>query len=324
MEISPQAENRTGMTNKCRSVVLFGLVIALPLVLIIVAFPLVSSAFFQRYCDKPDIQRMTHPFLSTRQRCDIVIYGDSTAEVGLDPVRISQETHLSTCNVAVTFPTVSVLGTDPLERFLAVRGRPRYIVLSFAPGNFVYPTPSQGGLAWDGLILAARLGEWHPMMRAIIQNPDRIFALINYAYLGGSLGLAKSLLRHHALIPGPEDEGTYAAVPIGPLVSCVPTRAAHFLPDQSYIDHLRSSFAPRADHLVLNVSPTSSCLDMFPKWSAALAHSTDNGLAAYPLNMFADDYYHLTGAGAKRYSDTVAKEVLADLASKEEAAVRAP
>jgi len=44
--------------------------------------------------------------------------------------------------------------------------------------------------------------------------------------------------------------------------------------------------------------------------SMALAHTTDDGLAAYSLNLFADDYYHLTGEGAARYSEMVAKQIL--------------
>jgi hypothetical protein len=300
----------TGSGSSRSSAALLALVVGLPLLAILAAFPIVSTAFFRKYCDKTNMQRLTSPFMTGHRRCDVVIYGDSTAQVGLDPVAITQETHLITCNVSVTFPTVSVLGMDPLERFLATGPHPRYLVLSFAPGNFVPPQLSQGGLAWDGLILGSRLGEWRPVLRAMFQDPDRILAVINYVYLGGSLALAESVLHHHGLRPLSEGEGTHFTIPTGPLTSCVATRASRFLPDKAYIDSLRTRFAARADHLILNVSPTSPCIDLFPQWSTALAHTTDDGLAAYSLNLFADDYYHLTGEGAARYSEMVAKQIL--------------
>jgi hypothetical protein len=289
---------------------LLTLIIGLPLGLILAAFPLVSTTFFQKYCDKPDIQRLTSPFLNARRQCDVVIFGDSTAQVGLDPLQITKMTHLTTCNIAVNFPTIAVLGSDPLERFLSANRHPSLLVLSFAPGDFVPTSPNQTGLAWDGMILAIRLDEWRAVARAIVQNPDRIFAVINYAYLGGSLSLLKSIMHHHGLEPSPEGEGTHYTIPTGPLKSCVPTRAVHFLPDVAYIASLRTRFASRADHLIIDVSPTSPCIDMFPKWLAALDHITDNDLPAYPFNLFADDYYHLTAAGAVQYSEEVATQIL--------------
>jgi hypothetical protein len=312
MELQTPVEKQAAMEKSARyrPAMLFALVVCIPLVLTLAAFPIVTSQFFQEYCDKPDIQRMTWPYLHFHRQCDVVIYGDSTAEVGLDPVQISQQTHLTTCNIAVTFPAVAILGVEPLEKFLSTSHRPQYLVLSFAAGNFVPPSPSHGGLAWDGLILAARLGEWKPVMRAITGDPDRVFAVINYAYLGGSLGLVKSILRHHGMQAPQGEDGTHFSMPVGPLMSCVPSRAANFIPDQAYIDVLRSRLAGRADHVILNVSPASTCLNMFSRWQAALAPTTANGLAEYPLHLFADDYYHLTSDGAAKYSETVAAQVL--------------
>ncbi len=54
------------------------------------------------------------PFLDKDRACDILIYGDSTASIGIDPRVLTEQLGLSACNISSTRPIVDNLGTLPL------------------------------------------------------------------------------------------------------------------------------------------------------------------------------------------------------------------
>ena len=299
--------------QKISSALLFGMLVGMPLLAILACFPLLSSKFFQKYCDVPNERRQGLIFQVHDQKCDIVLYGDSTAQVGLDPVLIAKETHLITCNIAVTEATINLLGMQPLERFLAVNARPHYLIFTFSAANLLESDPYPY-LSLDGVILALRYEGWIRAGRFLIMNPDRILALLSYTYLEGSKQLAGNIL-HKRFLPVSLDDmvtqqGTHFVLPEPPMTECQKFVGGRLLPDEKWIASLRKQFRPFADDVMVNVAPSSPCIDLFSEWAVSLANKTDNRLEAYPLDLFGDSYYHLTGAGALRYSKTVAKEIL--------------
>jgi hypothetical protein len=54
--------------------------------------------------------KLEFPFSLSGRSFDVVIYGDSTASVGIDPRIINSDLHASTVNLAVTADALRVLG----------------------------------------------------------------------------------------------------------------------------------------------------------------------------------------------------------------------
>ena len=73
------------------------------------------------------------------RKCQIVIYGDSTAMVGVDPSVLTARTGLTACNIAEFEGMTMVTGTLLVDRFLAHNPRPKYLVFLFAPEDLSIP-----------------------------------------------------------------------------------------------------------------------------------------------------------------------------------------
>ena len=88
------------------TVLLFWLIPCIPSALILMAFLLVRTSFFRNYMDSDWIAAQRVVFETSHRACDIVIFGDSTAMVGLDPVILERQTGLSTCNIGAHTPHI--------------------------------------------------------------------------------------------------------------------------------------------------------------------------------------------------------------------------
>ena len=77
--------------------------------------------------------------------CDIVLDGDSTAEVGLDPTIFEQQTHLKTCNIAEPDGVRVLNGNAILDQYLAQNAPPRVILFLFNAPN-LNPAASPGDI----------------------------------------------------------------------------------------------------------------------------------------------------------------------------------
>ena len=68
--------------------------------------------------------------------CSILLYGDSTALVGLNPILIQKRTGLTACNIAEIEGMSAVNGTMVLDQYLAHNPKPQVLLIQFAPENF--------------------------------------------------------------------------------------------------------------------------------------------------------------------------------------------
>lgn len=302
-DLKPAIPERSASTA-----VLFWMVLGVPIVAAVLVFPILCSRFFQRYCDAFSITNQEVIYTTQNRRCDVLIFGDSTSLVGLDPEIIAKETDLVTCNMALTAGSFGVLGMEPLDRFLARNPRPQFLVFGYSPANFSSPATHARENALDGMVMVVRHFGWIRGVKDIVEAPDRLQSLMSYTYLQGAMRLP-SLMRWHPPAFQSERVGTYSPLALGPLTTCEPFSGSRIPPDPAWIAWIRTHYAGAATYVLIDVAPTSTCIDMYEKWTNSLAHLTDNQLNAYPVNLFADSFYHLTRAGSIQYSLEIAQQI---------------
>ena len=89
---------------------------------------------------------------------DIVIFGDSSAAVGLDPLQMSSALGLKVINLPNTGASLHVVGDLNLKRYLANNKPPRLIVFYFTPWNLDYTHEPAGGRIYEGEEMLIRHG----------------------------------------------------------------------------------------------------------------------------------------------------------------------
>ena len=78
--------------------------------------------------------------------CQVVVSGDSSAMVGVDPGLIRRRTGLNTCNIG-EFEGMTILnGTMVVDRYLAQNAKPRFLVFRYTPEDLI---PKASGAKWE-------------------------------------------------------------------------------------------------------------------------------------------------------------------------------
>ena len=287
---------------------LAGIVAGIPLAALVVAFLVVNTSFFKKYADSQTVSSQQFLFETKNQPCDVLIFGDSTAMAGLDPSIVEGVTHLHACNFATNATTLGVMGMEPFSLYLTRNPKPKYLVLQFASQDLHETKPETAHLDhFDGVILSMRYKSWSETYPLFLHNPDYFIGLMNYVYRTGAIQLASSL-RHSGSNAVRRD--SYFVMPRPALKSCALFASDPAMPDPSWIQALRQRYTGAADHLIVDVSPTSSCNTLYPQWKSSLGNATDNSLELYPNNLFVDGSYHTSREGAIRRSNELAQQIL--------------
>ena len=292
---------------------LFWVVVGIPVALTLIAFPILNSTFFLKNGDAWPVSIQRGLFESSNRKCDILLFGDSSAESSLDPLIIENVTHLSTCNIAAGGPTFTVLGMDPFDQYLARNPKSRYLILQFAPANLRSREKRVTDLDhFEGVIESIRYYGWAQTLPLILRFPDYLIGLDNYIYKSGAREMTLGLFGKRRLgYSGRPD--SYVIYPDPPVSDSCPKSTTFLfkqdMPDRGWINHLRQKYAGAAEHVIVDVSPMSICNPMDSAWQSALTGVTDNELPIYPHNYFADGF-HPTRAGGIRRSQELAQQIL--------------
>ncbi len=284
---------------------LFWLLIAVATVGLPASFAIERTGFFSACCEKDWLRANEAAFRVRGTNCETVIYGDSSAIVGLDPQVIQTATHLKTCNIAQTGGVRVVLGLDPLDRFLATSARPRFLVLQFHPNQCRVHQSWDEDASLEGFISLIKFYPAYSTALAAIRHPDAVLGLAHNVFARGIVvamshrGPRRDITDAHYQLPEP------------PLRDCVPPSVKNTaVPDREWLKSLRARYADKADHLIVNISPGgSACHSPAEQIRAAAEGLTDNRYEVLPLAYFADEADHPSQAGIEYLSTQVARQI---------------
>jgi hypothetical protein len=101
---------------------------------------------------------------------DIVIFGDSTALVALDPAVMQPELHLSVVNLSSLGSIFNVQLDDMLEHYLRYNKPPKLIVVGLSPWN-LRQEPVTPENSFEGTVMLVRHGTWPEILHFVAAHP---------------------------------------------------------------------------------------------------------------------------------------------------------
>jgi hypothetical protein len=101
---------------------------------------------------------------------DVVISGDSTGLVALDPAVMQPDLHLSVVNVSSLGSIFNVQLDDMLEHYLRNNKPPKLIIVSLSPWN-LRQEPITPENSYEGIIMLVRHGTWPEIFHFAVANP---------------------------------------------------------------------------------------------------------------------------------------------------------
>jgi hypothetical protein len=281
-------------------------VIMVPVLFLTMALPIVRSNAFLVDSGDPFLLNLDYAFQLKNANCGILIFGDSTALTGIDPLTIERATGIKTCNIAQTQSIIEIDGMLSLDAYLRNNSPPRVLILQFAPETlsrakkFFWP---------EGITLLLRKGSMMDALAVAVRHPVETYNFAVWAIKAfvkartqtyPSFRMTQEIFASHrglVILPKP------------PQTNCV-RNLPYSAPNRQWVRSLREKYAVTGTEVLVNISPIPDCTTDRARISASIVGMTDNALPVLPVGLFCDLDRHLTLSGAERVSKDIANQVL--------------
>ncbi len=283
----------------------------IPVLALLLTFPFAASQAFLRISRRP-LWHATHYryIMPPDQDCDVVIAGDSSGMIGVDPHALESRTGWKTCNMALPYVGTAVAGTRVLDGYLAHNRPPRFIVFHLSGNHLRRPRIDEDNGIVDAWLMAdehfaageaARLFVTHP------RNTLRFASAVWKEFLATqqilrpdwSGAIYRRDMQEQAQERGwmPE-HGTTADVVCG-------WQAAAIYTERGYLDALEAHYTRGQTQAVVWANPARDCDQHIAEYRQ---NAATHGLApaqVYDRSLFFDAF-HLNTDGAARNATALA------------------
>ena len=302
-----QVEGRTTARSNVRYQIYVSAVVLIPLLFLLTSIPIVRSASFPAQSGDPFLLNPDYAFSLKHVDCEVVIFGDSTAVTGVDPLTVGGVTRLKICNIGQSRSALEILGTLALDTYLTNNAPPKYIVMQFAPETLARGSQD---LFWpEGLTLLLRKKPIPYALLVLARHPVESYGFALWAIKAKIGTLFRSSADFSATEAIFQSRGGLLVLPKPPETRCI-KRPSYQPPRASWVRMLRDRYSGSATKVLINVSPIPTCTPDAAGIAAGNRNVTDNSLALYPIGLFNDLDRHLTFEGAQRLSLEIGDEIL--------------
>jgi hypothetical protein len=295
----------------------------LALTLAVVALMLAVGAFLMyRIVNRTDYaERIGDPlipinekaFKLTNRRCGVLIFGDSSATSGIDPLVLGQH-GLNVCDISATLPIVAAFGTMSVDVFLDRNPRPQILLLQFGPEAF-YREKS-----WDHLSLSTPV-------TLLLRDTLPSFAISRLVSHVSAVVRVEEIVLKGVLFPPPpaeqarlqavfrrmiaayEASGGLLVFEREPETTC--SAAVDLLGpvDKAWVKQMRQKYEGLGIRVLVKASPIPSCDPQADLFRRDLNQVVDGAIESLPVGLFLSGNRHLTRGGAAAESQVLARQL---------------
>jgi hypothetical protein len=269
---------------------------ALPLPLLVwaAAFFLVCSRSYEQWGQTQWGPVLEFPFEKGTPDADVVVFGDSSAFLGIDPKLINAQLGIRSVVLPGTVGSLPVIGDAALRSYLNHHARPKLIVLYFSPWNLDFNHMAPGRL-FEGEEMMIRHGSWSEIVSYELRHPIEFvaFPIRLYSTFGSKLIL--ELLHHKSRAMDTAASLGHAPYvePFGPLQNLC-TIPHEYLEQYgaASVKALRERYAAQGFQVMVYLAPIPKCAnsDAVQKRSFAAVGAAPPALL--PATDFAADPYY--------------------------------
>lgn len=289
-----------------------------PLILFGLALAIVPTHWFAMRSGNAYLANLGYGLTLTNTSCQVLITGDSTALVGVDPAVITKATGLTACNIAEFEGMTLVTGNAVLDHFLAHNPRPLYIVFMYCPEYLTVKKNWEDVSAFEAISYRLEHERTLDTVKVLALHPGETF---KWAEQG--LRFTAQRLRSRPLPP----EAARLRVPTGGQLPMTTEKAlttcnakpVNILIDRDWMAGLRSRYAVSGTSVLIDATPVPTCEPGLPQMQQTLAGQVDNlPLPTLPIGDYVTGgRLHAGPAGALVISKMIAAQILARTATAE-------
>jgi len=290
--------------------------ILVPFLLLLFAIVAVPTDRFAEHSGDPFLVTLGYGALLHGADCKIVIYGDSTAMIGINPDLIAQRTGMTTCNIAETEGMSMVNGTMVLDRFLENNPRPKFLVFFYGPEDLDPESQRRNTYVTTFEAVTWRFRQPHPLLSvlALMRHPEDFFS---WAIHGARWAMdsvnAKPLPPETRLLRFKTHGQAFLKDPVMKDCTNMQPPAA---PDRAWVASLRSKYAAPGSTVLVDAMMMPDCDPGIEFYKRELAGLIDNQIETLPPSDFHSGGRHATQAGSIPLSKSLADQILRHMATE--------
>jgi hypothetical protein len=300
---APAAENARPRLDSFRRYLTA--LLLMPVLALLLTFPFAASESFLRV-SRRELWHATHYryMQPQQQNCDVVIAGDSSGMIGVDPNVLQARTGWKTCNVALPYVATAVAGTRVLDDYLAHNRAPRFIVFHFSSNHLRRPQIDEDNGIVDAWLMADEHFPASEAARLFLTHPRdslRFAAAVWKEFLATQQVLRpdwRGATYRRDMQEQAAQRGWMPQRSTTPEVVCG-WQAPPIHIERSYLDTLVKHYTRGATQAMVWANPARDCDQHIAEYRENAAALGLQSLPVYDRALFADAY-HLNTAGAAR------------------------
>jgi hypothetical protein len=286
-------------------------IVACPLLLLASAFLVLPTQWFALRSGNTYLANLGYGASLINRDCQILIYGDSSAMVGVDPAILQQRTGLTACNIAEFAGMTVISHTLLVDMFLQRNPRPRYLVFLFAPEDLSIPNNWASANVGTFEAISFRLEYARNLQTALLlaSHPSDTFGWAEQ-------GLRLALERIHSKPMPPATahlRDTFAGqLPVsGTTLTQCGTALYNRSPDPIWIAQLRTRYAVDGTTVLVDATPLADCDPNLAFFQQRLDPLIDNApYQPIPVSSFiGEGRLHANQSGARLIADRIASQI---------------
>jgi hypothetical protein len=282
--------------------------IGTPFLLLTAAILILPSQWFALHSQNTYLVNLAYGAKLNGADCQVLVYGDSSAMVGIDPSVIRARTGLSTCNIAEFQPMTMLNGTMLLDTYLEHNAPPRFLVFFFAPED-LDPQSQHSNGPFEAIVY--RMRQPHRLTSLVDLAADHPNELMAWVEQGLRFTLVNLFSKSASLETQHLRDRTHGQLPMNS-----PTRTAcdsllrNAPPDKSWIAGLRTKYGHGVTTVFVDATPLATCDPSLPFFRQQLRGVIDNQMSALPVSSYnVDGRLHVNAQGSMLLSNMLADQI---------------
>ena len=288
--------------------------------ILLVSLPIARTSYFNRVSRRMFWHAMDYQAHMAGENCAVVIFGDSTATTGIDPLILERATGLRACNLAIPYMALASTGTRVLDDYLSRNPVPRLIVFAEHARHLRPAALDEDPGVIDGWLLADRALPMGQATSLFLRHPRLTMLFVEACWqqlftLSPTLlpDLSQQSYRHDIAILK-EHRGFFAMKVTEPPEQICGTALgeANYAPE--YLADLQRRYETSQTRILLYASPVRDCDPEFARYQKITSLLGIGVPLRYGVSNFADAW-HLDAQGAMSNSLYISELIQKTLAT---------
>jgi hypothetical protein len=281
-----------------------------PLLIMAFAILVVPTQWFAEHSGDPFLVTLGYGAQLRDADCRIVVYGDSTAMIGVNPDVIQRRTGLSTCNIAETEGMSMINGTMVLDQFLEHNPRPQFIVFLYAPEDLDPQSQRSNPSVTTFEAVTYRFRQPNKLMSviALMRYPEDFFS---WAIHGARWAMdsvhSKPLPPETKLLRFKTHGQSGLKDPLLTSCAALPHTSP---PNKKWVNSLRSKYGANGTTVLVDAMLLPDCDPGLSYFQHELSGVIDNRLDSLPVSDFYAGGRHVNPTGSVPLSNMIAGQLL--------------